>query len=350
MPSSEHPRHQSQVLASDHQQGSSRTSRVNARERIVAGAITRGVARTTMKPVLLMLAVAAALVLTLHGVLSEQRPGVCDTHRNAAALVTRQVLVYGSRGTSLPTTSYYACLRPSGRRVELGTDELGALYGSDVTTGEFSAAGSYVAAQSSAGVASLEMCARYNNPRRCSRARYWVTVVDTKTRRLVHVPVYASAPVSALVRFPVTVALSAKGALAWLQKRTVGAKVGRLELRATGLAPCARSRLAVAPVMVDAGPIEPSSVRFHGGTLYWARDGGSASARAIDSFESRLTRWSLSPARRARSSGLPTPRNGESTDVSPMVVSAKTLGDFVAAGGAARSRRARPGDGCAWRC
>ena len=216
---------------------------------------------------------AAVLLLASCGPLPEEQSGVCDAHRHAAALVTPYLVVYGSRTASPTTTAYYACLRPAGTRLEIGTDELGALYGSDATTGGFSAAGAYVAAQSSTGRASLEMCARYSNPRLCSRAQYWLTVVDTKTRRRAHLPIYSSLPVPALVPFPVTLALSPKGAVAWLQNITVGANVSSsLRLWATSLAPSGRSSLAAAPVMVDAGLIAPSSVRFYGRTLYWLRD------------------------------------------------------------------------------
>jgi cold shock protein len=47
--------------------------------------------------------------------------------------------------------------------------------GPDATTGGFVAAGTYVAAQSSAGEADFAICARYRNPLRYPPAQYWLT-------------------------------------------------------------------------------------------------------------------------------------------------------------------------------
>ena len=216
---------------------------------------------------------AAALILCACGAPLTEQSQACDAHRHGAALVTRYVAVYGSRIALPATTMFYACLRPAGSRVALGIDELGSVYGSDATTGAFRAAGTYVAAQSSTGELSLAVCARYSSTRLCTPAQHWLTVVDTKTRRQAHVPIYASLPVPALVPFPATVALSPQGALAWLQSSTVGATVSkRLQLWATALQPGGRSRLAATPAMIDTGSIDPASVRFSGRTLHWTRD------------------------------------------------------------------------------
>jgi hypothetical protein len=196
----------------------------------------------------------------------------CDARRHSATLVTRYIIVYGTHTGREASTTYYTCLRPAGVSVKLGIDELGSVYGSDATTGGFSAAGTYVAAQSSTGTATAAVCARYNSVRRCSRARCWITLIDAKTRRRAHVPIYATLPVPALVRFPVTVAVSAKGAVAWLETSTAGTNTtGRLQLWATTLEPRGRSGYAAVPSMIDAGSIDPASVRFHGRTLRWVR-------------------------------------------------------------------------------
>jgi hypothetical protein len=202
------------------------------------------------------------------------RVGACDAHRPGAALVAPQVVVYGSRTARLPViTTYFACWRPAGQALDLGVDELGSVYGSDATTGGFKAAGTYAAAQSSSGEASLAVCARYSNTRLCTPAQHWITVVDTNNRRRVRVPVYASLPVPALVPFPVTIALSAKGAVAWLQNATAGANVtASLQLWATALTRRGRSSFTALPALIDAGSIDPSSLRFDRRTLYWVRD------------------------------------------------------------------------------
>ena len=219
-------------------------------------------------------ALLAGLILCGCGVQKRLRTGACDAHRQGAALVTRYVIVYGSRTAPQPTTTYYACSRPAGKALDIGVEEPGSVYGSDATTEGFSAAGTYVAAQSSTGEATLAICARYSNPRRCTPAQHWLTVIDTKNRRRAHIPIYQSLLVPALVPFPVTLALSANGAVAWLQNSAVGTTVtSSLRLWATTLTRRGRSGLATAPATIDAGSIDPASVRFEARTLDWSRDG-----------------------------------------------------------------------------
>jgi hypothetical protein len=218
-----------------------------------------------------MMALAVAAALCACGPPQKQSE-ICDGHRRGAVLVTSDVVVYGLQTASRSATTYYACTRPHGRPVQIGIDERGLFYGSDATTGGFGAAGSYVVAQSSTGEASLAVCARYNNTRRCTFAQHWFTVVNLKTGRQAHLPLYTSLSVPTIVPFPVMLALSPKGAVAWLQARTVDSRVtSTLQLWATRLAPRGRSTLAAASSVVDTGSIDPSSVRFDGLTLYWTR-------------------------------------------------------------------------------
>ncbi len=202
-------------------------------------------------------------------------------HRHGLAVTTRHVVVFGLRSPSLQTTTFYACLRPAGQALELGVDGMSSVYGPDATTGGFVTAGTYVAAQFSAGEADFAICARYGNPLRCPPAQYWLALVDTETGRHTDVPIYSSPPVRAFVPFPVTLALSPNAAVAWLQNSTVGIKVTRrLQLWATVLRPVPRSRVEATPVMIDAGLIDPDSLRFTGSTLHWVRD-GQAHRRAL---------------------------------------------------------------------
>jgi hypothetical protein len=143
----------------------------------------------------LLTALLAGLLLCGCGAQQRLRIGACDAHRQEAALVTRYVVVYGSRAASSAITTFYACERPAGEALRVGGDELGSVYGSEATTGSLRAAGTYVAAQSSTGEATLSVCARYSNIRRCPPARHWLTVVDTRDRRQARIPVYASLPV-----------------------------------------------------------------------------------------------------------------------------------------------------------
>ena len=215
----------------------------------------------------------AGLILCGCGAQKRLRIGACDAHRNGAALVTRYVIVYGARTAAPAITTYYACLRPAGKAVRIGVDEPGSVYGSDATTGSFRAAGTYIAAQSSTGEATLAICARYSNIRRCPQARHWLTLVDAKSGREVRLPVYRSPPVRALVPFPVTLALSPNGAVAWLQNRTADANVtSSLQLWATALTARGRPGLAAAPTIIDTGAGDPSSLRLERRTLHWSRD------------------------------------------------------------------------------
>lgn len=224
------------------------------------------------KPTLIS-ALLAGLIFCGCGAQKRVLIGACDAHRHGAALVTRYVAVFGSRAARDAITTYHACLRPAGQALDLGVDELGSIYGSDATTGGFRAAGTYVAAQSSSGEAALAVCARYSNTRRCSPAQHWLTVVDTENGRRARIPVYASLPVPALVPFPVTLALSPNGAVAWLENATAGANViSKSRLWATVLTPRGGSGFAAAPALIDTGSIDPSSLRFEKRTLSWVRD------------------------------------------------------------------------------
>lgn len=219
---------------------------------------------------------AFALVVPAAGKAPSRRP--CDAHRHAAALVSREVVVYGRQRPAAdlngPETVYFACFRPRGASVELGvdgpdTDE----YGPEATTGDFNAAGTYVAAHSSDGEASLAECAKYSTTQDCPPPSYWISVADTKTRRHVNVHVYTGYTVPSYpLPPPVPLALSRKGAVAWLEPLP-GNGSGGYYLWATALHPRGRSSFTASPSKIDAGSIDPHSLRFGGRTLHWVRDG-----------------------------------------------------------------------------
>ena len=218
--------------------------------------------RTGLTLAALVAGSAFAVVSTPVAAKSSSRRS-CDAHRHGAALVTREVVVYGrgtgtDQSTGNPTTTYFACSRPGGLGVELGVDEQNAgEYGSDATTGGFVAAGTFVAADSSSGEAAFAECSKYGDSRGCPPPSYWISVADTRTRR--HVDVVG-------VNSPVV--LSPQGALAWL----VG-DPSSYELWATALDPRGRSSLAAAPSIIDTGAIDSRSLRFGGRTLHWVRGG-----------------------------------------------------------------------------
>jgi hypothetical protein len=228
---------------------------------------------TTTRRLTLLTGLLGTLIFGGCGAERHQLMGACDAHRDGAALATPRLIAFGLRSAALETTIFYVCLRPAGRALAVGVDGLSSVYGSDATTGGFAAGGTYLVAQSSTGEADFAICARYSNPLRCPPARYWLTVVDAQTGRRAHVPIYTSPPVRAFVPFPVMLAVSSNGALAWLQTSTVGVSAsGRRELWATVLRAVGRTHLAPAPMMIDAGRIDPASLRFTGQTLHWLRD------------------------------------------------------------------------------
>lgn len=219
-------------------------------------------------------AVAACVMLCSCGAVHRRVSSSCDAHRDRAALVTADVLVYPSRLPAGAATIYFACRRPAGAPEEVGLDRPGSLYGSDATTGGFAAAGTEIVAQSSRGVATLAMCARYTTARRCPPARYWLTVIDTANGRRAALRVYAGLRSPALVPFPVPVALCAQQAVAWLERSVSAAGVGRRsQLWAATLWPRDETGVLAARSLIDVGAIDPSSLHFTGRTLTWTRAG-----------------------------------------------------------------------------
>lgn len=185
----------------------------------------------------------------------------CDAHRRGAALVTKQVVVFGKLNRSTVTTTYFACLRPNGTRVRLGDDVPGdGEYGSDATTGGFRAAGTYVAAQSTSGFASAEMCSKYQQSP-CPQGRSSIRTIDARTRRFVDFPTSRDAS---------AVTVSHLCAIAWLQNDATN---GGSALFATALRPEGPTALLGSPQQLDTGAIDRRSLLFTGLTLHWNKAG-----------------------------------------------------------------------------
>jgi hypothetical protein len=227
--------------------------------------------RTALKLAAFATAMAVvAVAVPAAGKASPQRK--CDAHGHGAALVTREVVIWGRQESTLngPATVYAACFRPNGASVTLGVhgpDQLD--YGFDATTRNFLAAGSYVAAHSSKGEATLSSCAKYGDTRSCPPPKYWIRVADTKTLRHVDVRVYVGFTVASYpLPTDVPLALSPKGALAWLESGSSG-----YSLRAAALHRRGRSSFTASSSMLDMGQIDPHSLRFVGRTLHWVREG-----------------------------------------------------------------------------
>ncbi len=183
----------------------------------------------------------------------------CDAHLPGAALMTSDVLVFAVYTPA--ATTYFGCVRPGGKPSSLGQDQPGnAEYGSNATTGDFGAAGTYLAAQSSSGLAAVATCTKYMPPPACPTGSFWIRVLDASSGR--YLDLSTPTPVAA-------VTLSPGGAVAWLQP---GPATGQSTLLATALRPSGQA-LAGAPQRLDSGAIDPGSLRFDGLTLHWTKDG-----------------------------------------------------------------------------
>ena len=198
---------------------------------------------------------------------------VCDAHRRGALRVTRSVVVYGVKR---PDPSYegpdeivyYACRRPAGSGVILGIRGPDLFpYRSDHTMEQVQIAGTYVAVQSSSDEDLTDQCSKYGDSRRCPLPKYWVSVIDTKSRRRVDLPRHPPDPD---VGDAAATSLSAQGAVAWLDLQS---PPNVYVLEATALNPVGRSSFATLVATIDTGAIASGSLRFLGRALHWVRDG-----------------------------------------------------------------------------
>jgi hypothetical protein len=182
-------------------------------------------------------------------------------------LVTRDVVVYGKPTARVPppdpftTVTYYACGRPRGPSVELGVYGFYDGREFDATIDHLRSAGTYVAGQATSGQARNDECNKYTTTGDCPPADAWISVVDTKTLRHVHVPRSGDG---------VSVTVSPRGAIAWLEYPYMGAPTWGLE--ATALHPHGRTGFTASPAVIDTGQIDPGSLRFVSRTLHWTRD------------------------------------------------------------------------------
>jgi len=198
---------------------------------------------------------------------------VCDAHRRGALRVTRSVVVYGVKRPDpsyegLGETVYYACRRPAGSGIILGTQGPDLFpYLTDHTMEQVQIVGTYVAAQSSSGEDLTDMCTKYGDSRTCPLPNYWVSVIDTKSRRHVDLPRH---PPDSDVGDAAATSLSAQGAVAWLDLQS---PPNLYVLEATALNPVGRSSFVSSVATIDTGSIVSGSLRFLGRTLHWVRDG-----------------------------------------------------------------------------
>lgn len=225
--------------------------------------VRRGALRTAAVLALLAL---LAVVATSMPALGRSGPGrSCEAHRRASVHVTPRVVVYrvrrGGDAYESPTSYYYACLRPGGKRLLIGANAPDdGEYGSDATTEHFKTAGPYVGALLTSGVASLSMCSKYQQDP-CPAAHYWVRVLDVRSGRVGDFPTVNTAR---------ALALSPAGVMAWLVEEFTAAGGTQFVLHAVALSPGDATHLTGVPQVLDRGTIDPGSLHFKGRTLHWA--------------------------------------------------------------------------------
>ena len=214
----------------------------------------------TMGAVTALAALAAAPALA--------RPlGACNAHRSHATRVTPKVIVYAKQLRGYDNygdvdTVYYACLRPAGKPIAIGTSSSGdGEYPGNFAVLKLKVSGTYVGAVLASGYADAAACAKYDpsNPNCGASIHVSAKAVDARARR------WRQTPISGAT----ALAVSAAGAIAWVQPAS---SQGTSQLEAIVLHRGPPGRLAGATQLVDTGAIG-SSLRFSGLTLSWTSSG-----------------------------------------------------------------------------
>jgi hypothetical protein len=181
------------------------------------------------------------------------------------------VLVYGkATGTDMydsPLTTYYACLRPRGHSSRVGLDAPGdGEYPANETTGAFRVAGSYVAADSSSGLADAAGCSKFEPVQSCPTPANWIQVVDARTGRHMQIPLgpYGAGAIT----------LAPGGAVAWIAYASPTSSA----LYAMVLRRGDPGRLTGSSQTLDTGAVSPKSLHWNGLTVSWTDAGQPHSA------------------------------------------------------------------------
>ncbi len=226
-----------------------------------------------MRVLAVKLLVAMGAILALAATPALARPvGACNAHRSHATRVTPKVIVYAKQLRGYDNygdvdTVYYACLRPAGKPIAIGTSSTGdGEYPGNFAVLKLKVSGTYVGAVLASGYADAAACAKYDpsNPNCGASIHVSVRAVNARARGWAEAPVYGA---SAL-------AVSASGAVAWVQP-TISAGVSQLKAI---LLRGGTGRLAVTQELLDTGAIG-SSLRFSGLTLSWTNSGQPKSQR-----------------------------------------------------------------------
>jgi hypothetical protein len=208
---------------------------------------------------------AAAAILAVGAAPALAKPAAaCNAHRAHATRVTPKVIVYPKRagddaygGTD---TVYYACQRPAGKPVAVGTSSTsGGEYPANYAMSNLQVGGTYVGAVLASGYADASACSKYGGTDCSGSIHVSVRAVDARARR------WLQAPISGAT----ALAVSAAGALAWVQPAS---SQGMSQLEAIVLRRGGPGRLVGAQRLLDTGAIG-SALRFSGLTLSWTNSG-----------------------------------------------------------------------------
>jgi hypothetical protein len=218
--------------------------------------------------------VGTGALLALGAVPALARPvGPCNAHRAHATRVTPKVIVYpkqlrGYDAYGSTDTVYYACARPAGKPITIGTSSSGnGEYPGNYAVSMIRVAGTYVGAVLGSGYSDAAACGKYDptNPKCGDSIHLSVRLVATRA------PGWMQAPITGAS----TLAVSPAGALAWVQP---SGSAGSSQLETLVVHRVGAGRLAGARQLLDTGAIGPS-LRFSGPTLFWTNAGQPKSRR-----------------------------------------------------------------------
>jgi hypothetical protein len=214
---------------------------------------------------------AVAMLAVTSGSATARPVGACNAHRAHATSVTPKVIVYSKllRGYDSyggRDTVYYACARPAGKPITIGTTSSSdGEYPGNYAVSKLQVGGSYAAALVSSGYADAAACAKYGGTNCGNSIHVSVRVVDARARRWLERPTSGAT----------ALAVSPAGALAWVQP--LGSR-GSSQLEAIVLRRGGPGRLAGGQQLLDTGAIG-ASLRFSGLTLSWTNSGQPKSRR-----------------------------------------------------------------------
>ena len=217
-----------------------------------------------------MAAAAVGAVARVH--VASMAVASCIPKDGGAVARTGRVDVYAQQTGIDPLsggqlTTFYACLRPTGRPVRIGQSAAsGGEYPGNVEMKDLRISGAFLTDESADGFASLAACGKYDATSGCNGiVKYWVEIADVAKRRTVKVPVPGDVT---------SLAVSPAGAAAWVVSTPAGSSSSSSSaaLYAAVVHTGRRGVLKAKSVLIDRGQ-RISSVSFSGSSLRWSNTG-----------------------------------------------------------------------------